>query len=133
MEWEINDIPKSKTTGQKGTVRMINLCDAARELRTRLGLSVRKAADELGISFVHLSNIENDKVSPSPEIIDRFRQTWGIDLYMYAVCKFSDLNEFPERVARPLERLKGAWEREIDELIQRRSREASRNAEFVHD
>ena len=64
---------------------MINLCDAARELRSRLGLSVRKAAKELRISFVHLSNIENNNVSPSPEIIDRFRQAWGIDLYMFAV------------------------------------------------
>jgi transcriptional regulator with XRE-family HTH domain len=112
---------------------MINLCDAARELRNRLGLSVRKAAGELGISYVHLSNIENSKVSPSPEIIDRFRQAWGIDLYIFAVCKFSDLEEFPERVARPLERLKVAWEREIDDLIERRSTEASKNAEFVHD
>jgi transcriptional regulator with XRE-family HTH domain len=112
---------------------MINLCEAARELRSRLGLSVRSAARELGISFVHLSNIENNKVSPSPEIIDRFRQAWGIDLYMFAVCKFSELEEFPERVARPLERLKKAWEHEIDDLIERRSTEAARNAEFVHD
>ena len=112
---------------------MINLCDAARELRTRIGLSVRKAAEELGISYVHLSNIENNKVSPSPEIIDRFHQAWGIDLYMFAVCKFSDLNGFSERVARPLERLRVAWEHEIDALIERRSKEARPDAESVHN
>jgi transcriptional regulator with XRE-family HTH domain len=113
--------------------KMINLCDAARELRSRLGLSVRKAAKELGISFVHLSNIENGNASPSPEIMDRFRRAWGIDLYMFAVCKFSKLNEFPERVAAPLERLKIAWEREIDDLITRRLKEERRNAKVVHD
>ncbi len=116
-----------------GVGEVINLCDAARELRSRIGLSVRKAADELGMSYVHLSNIENQKVSPSPEVIDRFRQAWGIDLYMFAVCKFSDLEEYPERVARPLERLRAAWEREIDDLIECRSKEARRNAESVHN
>ena len=112
---------------------MISLCDAARELRTRLGLSLRSAAKELGISFVHLSNIENDNVSPSAEIIDRFRRAWGIDLYMFAVCYFSDANDFPEGISHPLARLKKAWEREIDALIERRRTEASRSAEFVHD
>ena len=112
---------------------MINLCDAARELRTRLGLSLRGAAKELGVSFVHLSNIENDNVSPSAEIIDRFRRAWGIDLYMFAACYFSDDGDFPEGISRPLERLKSAWEREIDALIRRRRTEASRSAKFVHD
>jgi transcriptional regulator with XRE-family HTH domain len=119
--------------GDLGVGEVINLCDAARELRSRIGLSVRRAADELGMSYVHLSNIENKKVSPSPEVIDRFRQAWGIDLYMFAVCKFSDLEEYLERVARPLERLRAAWEREIDDLIERRSKEARRNVKSVHN
>lgn len=112
---------------------MIDLGNAARELRLRLGLTVRGAADELGISFVHLSKIENKRSSPSPEIIDRFRQAWGIDLYMFAVCNFADASAFPEGVAHPLERLKAAWEGEIKKLIRRRRKEGSAGAQPLYD
>ena len=44
---------------------------------------------------------------------------------MFAVCKFSDLEEFPERVAQPLQRLRVAWDREIDDLIKRRSKDGT--------
>jgi transcriptional regulator with XRE-family HTH domain len=112
---------------------MINLSNAVRELRSRLDLSVREAAKELGISYVHLSKIENGHTSPSPEVIDKFRSAWGIDLYMFAVCNFADPNAFPESVTAPLERLRSAWEREIKTIIRRRRREASTVAESVYD
>jgi transcriptional regulator with XRE-family HTH domain len=69
---------------------MIKLGSAARNLRERLGLSQRAAAAQLGMSHVHLNNIENEKVSPTANIIEKYYEAWGIDLYMYAVAKYSD-------------------------------------------
>ena len=39
----------------------ISLGKAAQDLRSRLSLSLRQAAAELGVSYVHLCNVENGK------------------------------------------------------------------------
>src|SRR5687767_1800106 len=104
---------------------MIKLGEAAKYLRGRLGLSQRAAAEELGISYVHLCNIENERVSPSPEMIDRFRATWGIDLYMLAVGLFADIDDIPQPIRKPMKELTRAWTLEVDRLINARLKEES--------
>jgi len=105
---------------------MIQLGEAARYLRTRLGLSQRVAADELGISFVHLNNIENGKASPSPEMLERFHDAWGIDLYMLAAGMFSDDDRVPKSLRAPLAALTKAWQQEVERIIAVRQKERTR-------
>jgi transcriptional regulator with XRE-family HTH domain len=43
---------------------------AAKKVRIQSGMTQVKLAQELGISVVHLSNIENDHSMPSPELVN---------------------------------------------------------------
>jgi transcriptional regulator with XRE-family HTH domain len=103
----------------------ISLGKAALDLRTRLNLSLRQAASELGISYVHLCNIENGKASPSPETIERFHEAWGIDLYMFAIAFHSDDRATPKALQAPVKSLAEGWKKHIDALVRQRAKEAS--------
>jgi transcriptional regulator with XRE-family HTH domain len=102
---------------------MIPLGQAARYLRQRLCLSQRAAAGELGISFVHLSNIENGNASPSPKVIEKYYEAWGIDLYMFAVGMFTDHARLPGPLRGPLHDLTEAWQQELESVVEARRKE----------
>jgi transcriptional regulator with XRE-family HTH domain len=97
---------------------MIHLGKTAKYLRERKGLSQKAAADALGISQVHLSNIENNKALPSPNLLDRYRELWGVDLYVLAWCLFGDPNQLPKAVRKPMQELGDAWRRQLGEVIE---------------
>ena len=92
---------------------MINLGKTARHLRDSLGLTQRAAAKELGISVVHLCNIENDKAVPSPSLLDRYRELWAVDLYMLAWCLHGDVEKLPKAVRKPMAELAKAWQEQL--------------------
>jgi len=96
---------------------MINLGKAAKYLREEIGLSQRAAAEEIGISFVHLCRIEKEQASPSPEILEKYRVAWGIDVYMLAVCQFGEPGRFPPGMKAVVSSLQRAWTLEISKLI----------------
>ncbi|HVX13864.1 MAG TPA: helix-turn-helix transcriptional regulator [Pirellulales bacterium] len=98
----------------------INLGKAAKDLRTRLRLSLREAEAELGISYVHLCKIENGKVDPSPGMIERFHDAWGIDLYMFAVVYHSEDRETPKPLQAPVKALMQGWKQHIEMLLDKR-------------
>jgi transcriptional regulator with XRE-family HTH domain len=97
---------------------MIHLGKTARYLRERKGLSQRDVANALGITQVHLSNIENSKALPSAALLDRYRELWGVDLYVLAWCLHGDPSTLPEAVRGPMRELAEAWRRELGELIE---------------
>lgn len=99
----------------------IKLGEAARALRESLGLSQRAAAQELGISHVHLSNLENGRASPRADTIERYYDAWGVDLYMYAVSKFSLPEEIPDSMREAIESLGQAWSEQIDMIVTQRN------------
>src|ERR1700742_1284791 len=99
----------------------ISLGKAAQELRTRLKLSLRDAAEELGISYVHLCNVENGKASLSPETIERFHDAWGIDLYMYALAFHCDDRETPKALRSPVKALAKGWKQHIETMLRERA------------
>jgi len=101
----------------------ISLGKAAQDLRTRLKLSLREAAAELGMSYVHLCNVENGKASLSPETIELFHEAWGIDLYMYAIAFHSDDRDTPKALRAPVRALAEGWKRHIDMLLRERAKE----------
>jgi transcriptional regulator with XRE-family HTH domain len=103
----------------------ISLGKAAQDLRARLNLSLRQAAMELGVSYVHLCNIENGKASPSPEMLEKFHDAWGIDLYMYALAFFPDERATPKSLKAPVKALAAGWKRHIEMLLRERSTEGT--------
>jgi transcriptional regulator with XRE-family HTH domain len=118
--------PKTSQNQRQSEIpAMIKFDEAVKYLRKQLGLSQRQAAGELGISFVHLNNIENGKASPSPEMLEKFRQTWGIDIYMLAAGMFSDTRRVPKHLREPLAAMTDAWREEIERLILARQKERS--------
>ena len=58
---------------------MIHVGKTARDMRESLGLTQQEMAETLGVTNVHISNIENDKSFPSQQLIDRYREKFGID------------------------------------------------------
>jgi transcriptional regulator with XRE-family HTH domain len=93
---------------------------AAQDLRQRLKLSIRDAALELGVSYAHLCNVENGKASPSPEMIDKFYEAWGIDLYMFAIAFHPSGRDIPSGLRGATTTLAKAWKKHIEVLIKQR-------------
>ena len=92
----------------------------ARSLRDTLGLTQREMAEALGITTVHLSNIENGKAIPSPALLDKFREVWDIDLYVLAWCQLGDSGKLPERLRNAASDIETTWKRQIEDFISRR-------------
>jgi transcriptional regulator with XRE-family HTH domain len=98
---------------------MLNLGETARELRDRSGLSQVDAAERLGITQVHLSNIETNKARPSQDLIEKYRTVFGVDLYVYAFCTRGALSHMPKRVREASERLARIWQADLDRRLGR--------------
>ena len=96
---------------------MIHVGEAARYLRERLGLTQRDAADRLGISYVHLSNLENDKAAPTRNVLEKFRELWKVDLYVLSWCMQGSVKKLPLPFRDPAKKLTEAWKKQIDDLI----------------
>jgi transcriptional regulator with XRE-family HTH domain len=95
---------------------MIQLGNTARRVREKKGLTQRATAQALGITPVHLSNFENNKVNPTKALLDRYRELWGIDLYILAWCLEGDPEELPAAIRGPMRALTKAWIAELGEM-----------------
>lgn len=92
----------------------MNLGDTARHLRETFGLTQRAAADLLDVSYVHLCNIENSKSRPSPEMLARFRDVFGVDLYVYSWCCSPDMSKLPSSMRDATQRMSDVWQKVIE-------------------
>lgn len=86
---------------------------AIRQIRESRGLTQRAAAEALGISSVHLCNVENEKSTPSDELVDRIRDIWRVDPYVLAWCLYGAVEKLPKRLQEPTRRLASAWREEL--------------------
>jgi transcriptional regulator with XRE-family HTH domain len=100
----------------------IMIGDVARELREQLEISQKDVADELGITQVHLCNIEKNKSKPSPSLLDRYRELWGIDLYVFAWCQHGNVKRLPQPMRDAATSLAEGWRHRIREMIVSRRR-----------
>ena len=82
----------------------------------------------MGITYAYLCNVENEKSSPSPEIIEKFHEAWGIDLYMYAVAFQSDDRKTPHSLREPVKALAEGWREHVDRLVKKRAREDGKSS-----
>ena len=89
----------------------------ARYLREKKGLTQVEAAKSLGITQVHISNVENNKSHPSPDLVARYREVFSVDLHVLAWCLFGDMEKLPESVRKPMKDLATAWKRELGDLV----------------
>jgi len=96
---------------------MLNLGETARELRERAGLSQVDAAKRLGVTQVHVSNIENNKSRPSPELAAKYLGVFGVDLYVYAFCTRGELGRMPKGVREASAKLASIWQFELDKRL----------------
>lgn len=101
---------------------MIGIGETARDLRRKLGLTQQEMADALEISTVHMSQIENGKSLPSPSLLGRFREVWGLDLYVMTWTEHGDLSRFPPRLRKAAEELKAAWRERVEITVERQRR-----------
>ena len=85
----------------------------SRYLRKCLGLKQREMAEELGISVVHYCNIENNKAVPSPELINRYREVWDVDLHVLGWSLYGDTSKLPPPLQESAAKIADAWRREL--------------------
>ena len=65
----------------------LDMSAAAAYIRRVLGLTQRAAAEALGVTAVHLCNIERGRAQPSLGLIAKYDELWGVDLYVLAWCR----------------------------------------------
>ena len=99
----------------------IRIGQTARAIRDHLGFTQERMAEELGISVVHLSNIENNKSAPSRRIVDRYRELTGIDPYVLAWCLHVDVERLPQAIRSAARKLADAMECELTVLTEANS------------
>ena len=100
---------------------MLHLGRTAKHIREKKGMTQRAAAEALKISYVHLSNIENNKSPVSAALLERYKALWGIDLYILAWCLFGDVDDLPESVRAPLKLVAENWLNELADYIPEKS------------
>jgi transcriptional regulator with XRE-family HTH domain len=104
---------------------MVHIGETARYLRTVRGVTQREAANQLGVSVVHLCNIEKGRATPSEDLLERFTQLWGVDLYVLAWCRHGDIDKLPPAVRRSARALAKSWQEEIDVRLRTKHRRPS--------
>jgi len=96
---------------------MVSIGQTAKNVRATLGITQREAADRLEVSSVHLCNIENDKSFPSPALLARYREEFGVDLYVLAWCRHGNVEKLPRSVRSAARKLHQAWETELEKHL----------------
>ena len=91
----------------------IDLGDTAVYLRETRGLTQRAAAELLGITPVHLCNIEKGNANPSRELLSKYREVLGADLYVLAWCRQGSEDNLPMPLRSAARALRDAWANEL--------------------
>jgi transcriptional regulator with XRE-family HTH domain len=93
---------------------MIKLGKTIRFLREAHGQSQIEASRLLGVSNVHLCNLENQKAYPSPDLLARVKSVWGVDLYVLAWCIDGDASSLPTGVRQAAVSLTNALKQQLE-------------------
>jgi transcriptional regulator with XRE-family HTH domain len=89
------------------------LGQTARFLCEQRQMTQRSAAEALGVSYVHLSNVERGKTEPSTKLLERFKILFGADLHVVAWCFFECDVNLPEPLRMHRQQLAIAWKVEL--------------------
>lgn len=89
------------------------LASAARFVRDQRQMTQRAAAEALGVTIVHVSNVERGRAVPSAALVERYREVFGVDLHVLSWCLFADDDEIPASIRGPRAKLAKAWRAEL--------------------
>ena len=78
-------------------------------------MTQKAAAESLGISAVHLSNVERGVTPPSASLISRFTEVYGVDVYVLSYC--TEGGDAPEGVRQARRKLAEALQRQLGETV----------------
>jgi transcriptional regulator with XRE-family HTH domain len=92
---------------------------AARSLREAIGWTQSEVANVLGLSVVHVCNMENGKAAFSESTLDTYQKVIGVDLYVLAWCQQGDLESLPVGIRNAAEKLSDALSAEIRKTVNR--------------
>ncbi len=92
---------------------MIELGATIKHLREAKGLTQRAAAEVLGISDVHMCNLEHNKARPSADLLATIHRAWQVDVYVLSWCLHGDPAKLPKAVRKPMSQLARAWKSEL--------------------
>lgn len=93
---------------------MTPLARTARFVRDQRHMTQRAVAEALGVSFVHVSNVERGRAVPSAALIERYREVFGVDLHVLSWCLFEDDDQIPASIRGHREKLAKAWRAELN-------------------
>lgn len=80
-------------------------------------MTQRAAAESLGISAVHLSNVERGVTPPSASLISRFTEVYGVDVYVLSYCTVDEDAEIPAGVKQARRNLAEALRRQLGDAV----------------
>ena len=92
---------------------MVHIGKTAKFVRERRGWTLRGAAASLGVSHVHLCNIENNHAVASLQLLEKMKELYGVDLAVLGWCLYGDPEKLPEAVRGPMKKLAEAWKKEL--------------------
>jgi transcriptional regulator with XRE-family HTH domain len=98
-------------------IRMTAIGSTVRYVREKLGMTQKAAAEALGVSSVHLSNVERGVTPPSAMLISRFAEVYGVDVYVLNYCTGEDEGDVPEGVRQARRKLAEALRRQLAETV----------------
>jgi len=96
----------------------MNVIEALKSFREEMGLTQTEMAELLGISYDHMSDLEDGTEQFDQSFHERFSDRVGIGLECYRWCKASDPEKLPAGVVDPSKVLTESWQRRIDSIIE---------------
>jgi transcriptional regulator with XRE-family HTH domain len=91
---------------------MTALGSTVRYVREKVGMTQKAAAEALGVSSVHLSNVERGVTPPSASLMMRLTEVYGVDVYVLCYCTGDD-DDAPEAVKQARRKLAEALRRQL--------------------
>jgi hypothetical protein len=67
-----------------------------------------------------LCNIEKNRAAPSQDLIDKFRDLWGVDLYVLAWCRHGDTSKLPPTLRKAANELAAGWKEHIEKTVSKK-------------
>src|ERR1700674_777414 len=92
---------------------MVHIGKTAKLIREKKKLTLRDAASSLGISHVHLCNIENNHAVASLQLLEKMKNLYDVDLAVLGWCLYGDPEKLPTAVRGPMKKLAEAWKKEL--------------------
>ena len=99
------------------TPRMKAIGTTVRYVREKRGMTQKAAAEALGVSPVHLSNVERGVTPPSALLISRFAVIYGIDVYVLNYCTEHEDGDAPQAVNQARRKLAEALRRQLGDAV----------------